>query len=329
MHADIQQTRLSRRRLINSLQALLLLGSMLLLFVLIGYLLTGLEGLIGMAVFGALLLIISIKYTPIIILQLYQARPILKDEIPGLRQIVFELAKRAKLETTPELYYVPSSTMNAFAVGNKDKSSIGLTDGLLHTLTGRELVGVLAHEISHIAHNDIQVMGIADMLSRMTSLLSTVGQLLLFINLPILMLGGVMIPWLAILMMIFAPALISLLQLALSRTREFDADLNAVNLTGDPEGLANALFKMEYGKAGLFEWLFLPGHSTTEASLLRTHPTTEERILRLKSLLKPEQHAVIFPELYEQLKLYEQLTLPIHINRVKRKPRWRMGGLWY
>lgn len=323
MHADSEQKQLNRRRLINFFQAVLLLGSMLLLFILIGYLLTGLTGLIVMAVFGTLLLIISTQFTPAIILQLYQARPIQQDEIPRLQRIVFELAKRAKLELAPKLYYVPSSTMNAFAVGNKDKSSIGLTDGLLRTLDSRELVCVLAHEISHIAHNDIQVMGIADMLSRMTSLLSNVGQLLLLINLPILVLSGVMIPWLAILLMIFAPVLISLLQLALSRTREFDADLNAVYLTGDPEGLANALFKMECDKAGLFEWLFLPGHNTTEPSLLRTHPTTEERIQRLKSLLDAEQQVVTFPE------SYEQFTMPIHIKRIKHRPRWRIGGLWY
>lgn len=325
MHAILEQKQLNPHRLTNFFQSLILLGSMLFLLVLISYLLMGLEGLKWMATLGTVLLFISIKFAPAITLYLYRARPISHDEIPGLQKLVSEMAERAKLGVVPQLYYVPSRTMNAFAVGNHDKFCIGLTDGLLRTLSGRELIAVLAHEINHIGNNDIQVMGIADIFSRMTSLLSTFGQLLLLINLPMLFLmGSAMVPWAAIVIMLFAPIINSLLQLALSRTREFEADLNAVYLTGDPDGLASALFKMEYYGAGLLEWLFLAGHGTPEPSLLRTHPTTEERIKHLKSYVK-----IINNSINDSSDAAKLLTIPLHIQRVQRRPRWRIGGLWY
>jgi heat shock protein HtpX len=324
MQAILEQKQLNHHRLSNFFQSLILFVSMLFLVVLISYLLLGMEGLKWAVTFGAVLLLIGIKCTPGMILKLYKAQPVVHDEIPGLRKLISELADHAKLGAVPQLYYVPSRTMNAFTVGNHDKSCIVLTDGLLRTLNRRELTGVLAHEITHIGNNDSQVMSIADMLSRMTSLLSTFGQLLLLINLPMFLLDSVIVPWSVITMMLFAPIINSLLQLALSKTREFDADTNAVYLTGDPDGLASALFKMEYYGAGLFEWLFLAGHGTPEPSLLRTHPTTEERMKRLKSHFKISKNPL--NDTSDDSKL---LTIPLHIQRVQRRPRWRIGGMWY
>src|SRR6185369_6035200 len=103
--------------------------------------------------------------------------------------------------------------------------------------TMRELVGVLAHETSHIANRDTWVMSFADVTGRITRILSILGQLLLLLNLPILIMGNRPIPWLPLLLMAFAPSLSALLQLALSRSREYEADLQGSRLTGDPLGL--------------------------------------------------------------------------------------------
>ncbi|MEN8260054.1 MAG: M48 family metalloprotease, partial [Pseudomonadota bacterium] len=114
----------------------------------------------------------------------------------------------------------------------------------------------------------------------------------------------------------------ALLQLALSRTREFNADIGAVHLTGDPEGLASALEKMEIYHTNPLMRIFLPGRGNPDPSLLRTHPATEERIKRLRSLIK-RTHPVIPPELYELSRE------PRHISRITRRPRWHIGGLWH
>ncbi|MEN8259325.1 MAG: zinc metalloprotease HtpX, partial [Pseudomonadota bacterium] len=216
MRPEIEYTRLISHRLSNFLQTLLLLSAMVVLVILIGYFFAGAVGLVWAALLGFVLLSISIKLTPAIILTLYRARPMTTAEAPELHQLTFELARRAELTAPPRLYYVPSSTLNAFAVGSRESAHIGLTDGLLRLLNGRELAGVLAHELSHIKNNDVRVMGIADMLTRMTSFFSTFGQILLLINLPLLLIDGATIPWLAILILIAAPAVNALLQLALS-----------------------------------------------------------------------------------------------------------------
>ena len=121
--------------------------------------------------------------------------------------------------------------MNAFAVGSRSDSVIAITDAL--NLTQRELAGVLAHEISHIAHGDMKVMAFADMVSRFTSVMSTVGILSLILNISSFIGGGgEQVPWLAVIVLMAAPTVGGLLQMALSRTREFDADLGAATLTG-------------------------------------------------------------------------------------------------
>ncbi len=148
--------------------------------------------------------------------------------------------------------------LNAFAVGTRKHAAIAVTDGLVRQLDMRELVGVVAHEISHVRNNDLWVMGLADMFSRTTSILSLIGQFLLFLNLPLILLSQVTVNWFAIFLLIFAPNLSALAQLALARTREFDADLNAARLTGDPDGLASALVKIERAQGGWLERIFMP-----------------------------------------------------------------------
>lgn len=148
-----------------------------------------------------------------------------------------ELAARAGLPAVPVPHYVPSGVVNAFATGSKHHAAIALTDGLLRSLTPRELTGVLGHEIAHIANEDLRVMGLADSISRLTHLLALLGQLAIVLSLPALLLGVTEVNWPALLLLAVAPQLALLAQLGLSRVREFDADRLAAELTGDPHGL--------------------------------------------------------------------------------------------
>lgn len=213
-----------------------------------------------------------------------------------------ELAARAGLPAVPVPHYVPSGVVNAFATGSKHHAAIALTDGLLRSLTPRELTGVLGHEIAHIANEDLRVMGLADSISRLTHLLALLGQLAIVLSLPALLLGVTEVNWPALLLLAVAPQLALLAQLGLSRVREFDADRLAAELTGDPHGLASALAKIERVSRSWRAWL-LPGWGNPEPSWLRTHPATAERIERLLELapppaMPPFPSARFVPEVY-------------------------------
>ncbi|TYO88792.1 zinc metalloprotease HtpX [Oceanicella actignis] len=221
-----------------------------------------------------------------LLLRAYGARPLTRREAPDLAALVEELARRAELPSAPKLFRIPSALPNAFAMGRPEDSVVCVTDGLLRLLTPRELAAVLAHEVSHVAHRDLWIMGLADSMSRAVALVAQLGQIMILLNLPLLLTGAATIPWRAPLVMIFAPVAVSLLQLALSRTREFDADLGAARLTGDPLALASALEKLERGVGRMWEDMFLGGRRVPEPSLLRTHPPTEERIARLREVAR-------------------------------------------
>ena len=152
------------------------------------------------------------------LLSAYDARPLGPRDFRAGLAIVAELARRAGLPRRPTLWYVPSPLPNAFAMGRPEDSAICITDGLLRLLNGRELAGVLAHEITHVAHRDLWIMALADGMSRVVSLASLVGQGILLINLSLLLVGAEVVPWTIPLVLIFAPSLMALLQLALSRT---------------------------------------------------------------------------------------------------------------
>ncbi len=225
------------------------------------------------------------RVSPGMVLAMYKAKPVSRAEFPAGVAIVEELSRRAGLPAVPKLHVIPSKMLNAFAVGRRDDAAIAVTDALATRLSARELAGVLAHEISHIAHEDVRVMAFADMVSRFTSFMSSVGLVSLALNLLGFAGGfGEQVPWLAVLVLLAAPTVGGLLQMALSRTREFDADLEAAMLTGDPDGLASALTKLEKAQGKIWEGLMLPGSRIPDPSILRTHPVTAERVARLMAL---------------------------------------------
>ncbi|MEW8015003.1 MAG: zinc metalloprotease HtpX [Candidatus Sedimenticola endophacoides] len=309
----------------NRMQSLLLLGVMAGFLALLGWLLWGRDGLFVLVSVGVVAVLANPAFSPWLVIRMYGARPLDHAETPVLWRAMSELTARAGLSSRPELFYVPSRMLNAFAVGTREQSAIAVTDGLLRQLNLDELIGVLAHEVSHIRNNDLWVMGLADLFSRATSFLSLFGQLLLLLNLPLILFSQVTISWWAILLLIFAPNLSALAQLALSRTREYDADLNAARLTGNPDGLARALAKIERVQGSWLERLFLPGRRVPEPSLLRTHPETEERIARLMTL-KPELKGAAQPWLRSD----EASDIDALLRaRVRRVPHWHMNGLWY
>ncbi len=282
----------TNHRLRNLAQTVLFFTGMFLLLALLGWSLGGASGLIWASIFGGLFLYFSARVPTRLVLRMAGARSLSPAEAPGLYRIVEALARRADLPAVPKLYYLSSPMMNALTVGDGRTAAIGITQGLLRNLNTRELTGVLAHEVSHIQNKDTQVMRIASIISRVTGMLAFFGQLLLFFNLPLLLLGRVTISWLAILLLLAAPTLSSLLQMALSRAREYDADIGAARLTGDPEGLASALYKMEQAQGGILRRLFgRSGSSGTD--LFRTHPHTKERVSRLVALSGPFQAAPI------------------------------------
>lgn len=309
----------------NRIQSLLLLVVMAGFLALLGWFLWGWDGLFVLVSVGVVAALANPAFSPWLVMRMYGARPLGHDEAPVLWRAISELTARAGLASRPRLYYVPSRMLNAFAVGTRGQSAIAVTDGLLRQLELDELIGVLAHEISHIRSNDLWVMGLADLFSRATSVLSLLGQFLLLLNLPLILFSQVTISWWAILLLIFAPNLSALAQLALSRTREFDADLNAARLTGDPAGLAHALAKIERVQGGWLERIFLPGRRIPEPSLLRTHPDTEERIARLRSLQPEWSKTALSP-----LQFNDAPEALLHRQRpVARMPRWHVDGLWY
>lgn len=278
-----------RHRLLNIVHTWLLAGGSLLLLAVTAWIFAGPAGIVAAILFGGLSMAAMQRISPQMVLSMYKARRVSRAEFPAGVAIVEELARRAGLPATPVLWAVPSRLMNAFAVGRREDSAIAVTDGLIRRLTARELAGVLAHEISHIAHGDVKVMALADIVSRYTSLMSTIGILSLILNI-----GGFAsgqeapVPWFAVLVLILAPSIGGLLQLALSRTREFDADLGAVMLTGDPQGLASALARLERMQGRMWESLMLPGGRIPDPSILRSHPPTGERIARLMAFGESE-----------------------------------------
>ncbi|RMF09500.1 MAG: peptidase M48 [Alphaproteobacteria bacterium] len=278
-----------RHRILNLAQSALLIGAMAVLAWAIVATIAGPDLTLAI-VAGSILGLLFMPALPKgLLLSAYGARELGAEEFPDGVSILHALGERAGLPRPPALYYIPSELPNAFAMGTPKDSVVCVTDGLLRLLNRRELAGVLAHEVSHIANRDLWIMGLADAMSRAVSVASWIGQFVLFVNLPLLLAGAAHVPWHIPLLLIFSPTIMALMQLALSRTREYDADRGAVALTGDPEGLASALLKLEQRTGRFWEEIFLPGRRIPEPSLLRTHPPTQERVRRLRELAADAQ----------------------------------------
>lgn len=306
----------ARHRWHNRLQTVLLVLTLLGIAAVAGSLLLGDGGLwLALAAAGFTLLLEPAAASGLT-LRLYGARPLHPDEAPDLWAVLRELAARAGLPTVPVPHYVPSGVVNAFATGSKHHAAIALTDGLLRSLTPRELTGVLGHEIAHIANEDLRVMGLADSISRLTHLLALLGQLAIVLSLPTLLLGVTEVNWPALLLLAVAPQLALLAQLGLSSGARIRRRPARCRIDRRP---ARAGLSARQDRAGepLLARLAAARMGQSGTLWLRTHPATAERIERLLELAPPPA-----------MPPFPSARFDPEVTVSPRPPRWRTGGLW-
>ena len=315
---------LRAHRLRNTLHSVLLVGGLGLVTGFCAWLIWGGMGVAATLAAVGLTYAFAPRLPPELLMRFYRARRVAPSQGGQLLRIVDALSDRAELVQAPRVYVIPSMTLNAFAAGTPDNAVIGITEGLLRRLTLPELAGVLAHEISHVRNNDLAIMGLADAMTRFAQGLAYLAVFLALFNLPAFLLGDSEIPLLALVLLYLAPTATSLIQLGLSRTREFDADLEAASLTGDPESLASALQKLEryYGHFWEDMRMPVPGRRIPQPSLLRSHPKTEDRIARLKALGDR-------PMLPHLTATEEPMSPLAATGPAAMRPRYRWTGVWF
>jgi heat shock protein HtpX len=275
---DMPRLRRSAHQTANHRSSALAIAGMTLLLAVCGWIVGGTEGVHRALTGGA-----PRPNGPAIaretIFQWFGARPLRPAELPGLFSILADVCSRARLSRLPDLYCLPAPhDMNAYALGGPEGAAIILTEGLLRRMTRDEVAGILAHEVAHIRNNDIWTMGWAGALHRAIERTSLMGLALLRAERSSTAANR---PLAALLRA--APSIAELLRLALSRTRELDADATALELTGDWQALVAALDKLERHHAGSPA---LPVAMSEERAmhLLRSHPATSERVGALLSL---------------------------------------------
>jgi len=211
------------------------------------------------------------------------ATPLDARRAPWLYRQVVELAGRAGVRP-PALFLLRAPQPNAMTMGRRADAAVLVTDALLASLDRREVRGVLAHEIAHIQANDVWLASLAGTMRRVTGGLALVGGLGLLLMLPALALGAFSLPLPLVLLMLAAPTLSGLLQMALARSREFNADRVAAALSGDPRGLASALVSLE--RRARTWWGLMFGYRAAPAQGRPTdsHPPVRERVARLLEL---------------------------------------------
>ena len=312
----------------NRLQTVLLIATMLGLLGLLGWLLGGWIGLAIGAFCCLVVFSLSRRVSPRLVLRVYRAQKIRFEDAPQLMTMFQQLAERAELNPAPDLYYIRSRNPNAFAVGMEGNSAVAITDGIMRLMNAREMAGILAHEIAHIQNQDTRVMAIADSVSRIVGWLSQLAFLMLFVGLPIACMGFFSIRMaFATILLLFAPVFMNLLQLALSRSREFDADVVSAHLTLDPRGLASALAKLDRLRPRSLFDLFFPGRRAPEPAVLRTHPATKERVERLLKL-EEKSTEIEFVGPVTSTEPRKQ-HLPPRMARHRPRPRIHRNGIWY
>lgn len=221
----------------------------------------------------------ALPISPEIMQQRFGARLLRPGECPALRHVLETICRRARLPRLPDIYILPHSAMNAYALGGPDGSAVTLTEGLLRGMTLPEIAGILAHEVAHIRNDDGWALSLAAGLNRAIAFASLAASMSppAAYGRPSVSQGP--LDWL----LGAAPKLGELLCLALSRVRELDADALALELTDDPQALASALEKLERHHAQS-QALPMPFMHDDWSSLLRSHPDTWRRVSILMAL---------------------------------------------
>jgi len=282
----------------NTFRTTILLAVLTALLVWIGDMLGGRQGAIIALLLAGGMNFFSYWFSDKIVIKMYGGQEVTAQDDPELHGLVQDLAQRAGLPM-PKVYVLPQDTPNAFATGrNAEHAAVAVTDGIRRILDKRELAGVLAHELTHVKNRDILVSTIAATLAGAISSIAQMAQWAMIFggNRDRDEEGGGGIFGL-IVMMIVAPIAAMLIQMAVSRSREYGADEGGAKITGDPLALASALKKLHMGAqnipleannatanatAHMFIVNPLTGHGL--ASLFSTHPPMEERIARLEAM---------------------------------------------
>jgi heat shock protein HtpX len=265
----------------------MLLAAMAALLAYCGWIVGDWQGVLWSLVASAVLLLLLRRMPPGILLKTLSARALARWQAPGLYQILDDLCRTAGVVFPPLLYQAVGPVPFAFTIGAGDAAAIVLSDSLLQTMSAREMRGIIAHEIIHLRNGDLALMQLAVAIGRLTRILSQIAFLLVFLSLVLRAVSAAAFPLLPLMVLAVAPLGVNLLQLALSRTREGEADLEAAELTGDPAGLASALIKMRRRERVLLRRRS-PGMVPIRVPwLLRDHPATEERIERLLAMAPP------------------------------------------
>ena len=269
------------------LRTTILLATLTGLLVVIGFAIGGASTALTFLVIGAVINFFSYWFSDRIALRMAGAKPVSENDAPGLYRIVRELTTRADLPM-PSIYVIPQDQPNAFATGRgPNKAAVAVTSGIMKLLSEDELRGVISHELAHIRHRDILVQSVA----------ATVGGAITWIAYMLLWFGGDDESPLSIVaslaLVLLAPIAASLIQLAISRQREYAADATGAEICGNPESLASALLRLEEGAKAIpmqvnqaAEPLYIvkPFSGGGIASLFSTHPPIEERVRRLRQM---------------------------------------------
>ncbi|HEY3448629.1 MAG TPA: zinc metalloprotease HtpX [Myxococcales bacterium] len=294
--APTSPRRMSGHRLSNYLKTAVLMAGLTALFLAVGERLGGPQGMLWAGAFVVALNTVTFWFSDRIALALNRAVPLEPGQLPWLHDLVGSLARRADLPA-PRLFIIPTDAPNAFATGRSPShAAVAVTEGILRILDRRELAGVLAHELSHVKNRDTLISTIA---ATLAGVITQVARLAFWFGGSFLGggrdrdddRGGGVLGSLG--MLIVAPIAAMLLQLAISRSREYGADASGAALSEDPDALADALEKLErgaqilpYDRAPATAPLFIV-NPLTGGGLLRmfsTHPSTEERVKRLRAM---------------------------------------------
>jgi heat shock protein HtpX len=279
---------------INTLKTTFFLAILAVLFVSVGQMLGGRNGATMALIMAGLMNVVAYWFSDKIVLAMYRAKEVKESEAPELHSIVRGLVMRAHLPM-PKVYMMDNPTPNAFATGrNPEHAAVAVTTGIMGLLSREELTGVIGHELSHIKNRDILISTIAATIAGAISYLAHVAQWGL-------MFGGrrneedrnPLGSILTIVMMILAPIAAMLIQMAISRSREYKADEGGASICGNPLALADALKKLQAGVRRIpmeanpstaHMFIISPLTGGGLLSLFSTHPPIEERIARLEAL---------------------------------------------
>lgn len=277
----------------NWVKTAMLMAAIMALFGIVGGMLGGKAGMMLALVFGGAMNLFSYWFSDSMVLKMYNAQQVDATSAPQFYAMIRELSQRAGLPM-PKVYIINEEQPNAFATGrNPEHAAVAATTGILQLLSARELRGVMAHELAHVRHRDILISTVS---ATMAGAISALANFAMFFGgrdeegRPVNPLAGILVAFLA-------PLAASLIQMAISRAREYEADRGGAEISGDPHALADALGKIQMYAEGRIPMGPAEAHPETAQmmilnplsgegirSLFSTHPPTAERIARLRAM---------------------------------------------